>query len=1054
MRQRIDFRRLCGRDGVLARLGRCGFLIRLGLCVPFLALGAANVPLTLQISNELAPPGGTVQFKVSASVPALIAAGNLSMDFDASIFGPVAQLAVFSATGDQIGYANVNAEHLDVHFSSPSAGIGQLPSLPVFTASIPVLASASPGATASVAATSLTGWTDPLGNPYTVSATPGTFTVGGTLSVQSVTPGGGLLPARTVLQLSGTGFDAGTSVAIDGVSLSAVDFFNAEQINLTLGGATEMTGKHVRVSNSAGAQVEYYVALPSAPVDPPPADSYFAGVHAILPLTTYTGAEVYAFGDAAEVESLAMFNPDPAPVTVTLAGFQPIASSTQLISVNSYLLPPGQLSLIDITQPLNSLGLGFAWVTTSAPVRFINVIGIGLAPVLSTIVSTPPPITIPEPPIEIQLTPYPYSGAWSWQTGSPAPAPETVTFAQNFSFSVSVSASAAEWLSVSSVSHGSYSTLTLTPNPVGLKPGTYSGTVTVTPVAPASLSGVPVIPTVINVTLTATGAAVISALVGQCCGFSEPGNQYAEILPIVSNGGATPVEISASTSSGGNWLRVSVRRGTTPIQLSVADDTLGLNLAPGNYSGQITIQGPANTVNVAVLLTVNAQGPPPPNTLMINAPPPAFTLPAGTPQSNSFSSFLSFQQFNVELTSVTSNVSWLNVAVQSLGPLSQVNLYPNSVGLAPGVYQGAITINAVGYPTLVVPATLAVLANPTAQTMLTATPAALSYTAPAGGSAAQNLSIAFNGPPVDFKTTIGAGWLELFPAAGSTSATPIFSLTAFATGLAPGTYYTGLVIAWTTGQFTVPVTFSVTATPGDPPILTAVVNSASETPGPIAPGEFIAILGSGLGATPAVAALDASGDFGTDIGETEVLIGGIKAPLIYASASQVNALVPFDVETSGTVSVQVVSIAGRNRANSGTWDVPLASAAPAIFTAGSTGVGQAAVLNQDSSVNSASNPAARGSTIQIFGTGGGQTMPASVSGALAPPGETLEQSVQVTIGGVNAVVSYAGAAPGEVNGLVQINAAVPQSVTPGPSLPIALKIASISSPTGPTIAVQ
>ena len=42
--------------------------------------------------------------------------------------------------------------------------------------------------------------------------------------------------------LDGTGFDAGTSVAIDGVSLSAVDFFNAEQINLTLGGATEMTG--------------------------------------------------------------------------------------------------------------------------------------------------------------------------------------------------------------------------------------------------------------------------------------------------------------------------------------------------------------------------------------------------------------------------------------------------------------------------------------------------------------------------------------------------------------------------------------------------------------------------------------------------------------------------------------------------------------------------------------------------------------------------------------------------------------------------------------------
>ena len=54
---------------------------------------------------------------------------------------------------------------------------------------------------------------------YSVNANPGTFTVGGTLSIQDVTPAVGLLPAGTVLTINGTGFDATTTVAIDGVSL-------------------------------------------------------------------------------------------------------------------------------------------------------------------------------------------------------------------------------------------------------------------------------------------------------------------------------------------------------------------------------------------------------------------------------------------------------------------------------------------------------------------------------------------------------------------------------------------------------------------------------------------------------------------------------------------------------------------------------------------------------------------------------------------------------------------------------------------------------------------
>lgn len=138
---------------------------------------------------------------------------------------------------------------------------------------------------------------------------------------------------------------------------------------------------------------------------------------------------------------------------------------------------------------------------------------------------------------------------------------------------------------------------------------------------------------------------------------------------------------------------------------------------------------------------------------------------------------------------------------------------------------------------------------------------------------------------------------------------------------------------------------------------------------------------------------------------------------------------------------------------SATWDVPLAPAAPSIFTSNSTGLGQAA-LNQYNSINSSSNPAARGTVVQLYATGGGATRPAGVTGALAPTGENLVQSVKVTIGGVDAAVQDAGSAPGEVEGLIQINAVIPHSIPPLSSVPVALTIGGVVSPIAATIAVD
>jgi uncharacterized protein (TIGR03437 family) len=134
--------------------------------------------------------------------------------------------------------------------------------------------------------------------------------------------------------------------------------------------------------------------------------------------------------------------------------------------------------------------------------------------------------------------------------------------------------------------------------------------------------------------------------------------------------------------------------------------------------------------------------------------------------------------------------------------------------------------------------------------------------------------------------------------------------------------------------------------------------------------------------------------------------------------------------------------------------VPVAAAAPAIFSANSTGAGQGAILNQDSTYNSASNPAAPSTILQIFATGEGQTDPPGVDGKIASdvlPKPRLP--VSVTIGGLDAEVVYYGAAPTQVAGVFQVNAKVPAGVAPGLAINVRLTVGGIDSNIV-TVAVQ
>jgi uncharacterized protein (TIGR03437 family) len=253
--------------------------------------------------------------------------------------------------------------------------------------------------------------------------------------------------------------------------------------------------------------------------------------------------------------------------------------------------------------------------------------------------------------------------------------------------------------------------------------------------------------------------------------------------------------------------------------------------------------------------------------------------------------------------------------------------------------------------------------------------------------------------------------------------------------------------------------------PPKPAFLAAGISSAASfVSGTVSPGEIITIFGSNLGTPvppgqqPPVWYPDVSASgFVDDIAAgTRVLFDGKPAPMIYASPGQVSAVAPFAIQGRPATQIQVEYLG----LPSDPVSIPVVTARPAIFTALANGTGPGAIQNQDFGLNTESSPAARGNFVVIYATGGGvlPDSPNALEGALATGGVPIS-GVSVRIGGVDAQVLYAGAAPGQIVGVVQINAVVPAQAPTGPAVPIDMSIAGpngavYTSPPGVTLAVN
>jgi uncharacterized protein (TIGR03437 family) len=386
------------------------------------------------------------------------------------------------------------------------------------------------------------------------------------------------------------------------------------------------------------------------------------------------------------------------------------------------------------------------------------------------------PVQLVVTAVNPMLVATPYTVSFNYQQGSAAPPTQSVTVSSTTGTPLpfSVTTSGGTWLIAGASGGTSPEPLNIIVSPIGLAPGQYSGTLTLSSPSVPSLT--------VNVALTVTAPVVpelnvnaptltLSALKG-----GRPSTAQVQ----VSNAGGGVLSFTA-TPSGGNWLSVlpisgSIDNTVSPasgssVSLTITADPTSLN--PGTYQGSVAVTGAGSTFTIPVTFTVAAQAP----VILLSQSGLTFTAAAqaGAPLAQQLG-ILNTGNGALNWSASASTLSggnWLLIsppsgAVQQ--PYLDVNLLSASIdpgvlgGLSPGDYYGQIQIAdptglAVNSPQVVtvILTVLPVGADPGPEIQ----PSGLIFTGPAGSSQSpQNVMIGIRkAVPDEFISgTVGSGF--------------------------------------------------------------------------------------------------------------------------------------------------------------------------------------------------------------------------------------------------------------------------------------------------------
>jgi len=280
---------------------------------------AAVIPLGLKVMNEKVPPGGMLQLKLSVTEPKPILKGNQRVRYASAFLGPVRGIHLFSPAGDVIGVAVLENGDAQVYFSSPLNSFGTNLDYPVLTIAMPVLPSATVGKKVNLVLDGVNStWLDPTSKPYPVELKSGVLTIGGSISVSDVIPGAGVVPAGTPITINGVGFPPDAVVQVEHAAVSSFQFVSPSQIRITLGAATDLESRRIRVKKPSTNETATYYSYQRTTTVGTSTHALMASSYPLFSKATWKLAYFKPVVSGSAFTGLALQNQTPAAVSVKL----------------------------------------------------------------------------------------------------------------------------------------------------------------------------------------------------------------------------------------------------------------------------------------------------------------------------------------------------------------------------------------------------------------------------------------------------------------------------------------------------------------------------------------------------------------------------------------------------------------------------------------------------------------------------------------------------------------------------------------------------------------
>ncbi len=310
--------------------------------------------LLISVGSATVPTGGIFQYQLLLTEPKPIGNSSTRPTIPTGPRGPVRGVAVNDSTGQAVGIAVINGADISVSIQSPDTSLGTDVDYPLLVLTMPITATSGQFTMAmDPSSTFFLG-----GTQYSIQEnTPGTLTIGGTVSITDVVPGGGPIKVGDTLKILGLNFDSNTKLQINNATIGATKVVSSKEIDVTISGlckpesnpcapvtSMQLDGDRIRATNTANNDQSEYFSYDRT--EDAPGSSGNALVKLVHPMFSqqllHSGTFPFKAGGT-QFTGIALQNTDfsvdaTVKIEVLDAGGNSLANSTQLVPARSKMV--------------------------------------------------------------------------------------------------------------------------------------------------------------------------------------------------------------------------------------------------------------------------------------------------------------------------------------------------------------------------------------------------------------------------------------------------------------------------------------------------------------------------------------------------------------------------------------------------------------------------------------------------------------------------------------------------------------------------------------------